>query len=194
MTSKEVTSTLRISRGTLTNYVKKGLIKTELTPTGRYVYDRESVYSLINGGVRKTYIYARVSTQKQKDDLNNQVELLKQYCFSKGIKIDGIYKDIASGISFEKRTDLFKLLDFILENKVEKIVITYKDRLSRVGFGLFKHLFEKFGCEIEVISEVGSVKLDSQEIFEEIVSLLHSYSMKLYSSRKKKTIKDLITE
>lgn len=52
----------------------------------------------------------------------------------------------------------------------------------------------QFGCEIEVISEVGSAKLDSQEIFEEIVSLLHSYSMKLYSSRKKKTIKDLITE
>lgn len=193
MTSKEVTTTLRISRGTLTNYVKRGFVKVDLTPTGRYVYDRKSVYSLINGGSRKTYIYARVSTQKQKDDLVNQIELIKQYCFSKGIKIDGIYKDIASGISFEKRTDLFKLLDFILENKVEKVVITYKDRLSRVGFGLFKHLFEKFGCEIEVISEVGSAKLDSEEIFEEIVSLLHSYSMKLYSSRKKKTIKDLIT-
>jgi predicted site-specific integrase-resolvase len=194
MTSKEVTTALRISRGTLTNYVKKGFIKADRTPTGRYVYDSKSVYSLINGGTRKTYIYARVSTPKQKEDLNNQVELIKQYCFSKGIRIDGIYKDIASGISFEKRTDLFKLLDFILENKVEKLVITYKDRLSRVGFGLFKHLFEKFGCEIEVISEVGSSKLDSQEIFEEIVSLLHSYSMKLYSSRKKKTIKDLITE
>ena len=194
MTSKEVITTLRISRGTLTNYVKKGFIKTELLPSGRYIYDSKSVYSLINGGTRKTYIYARVSTQKQKEDLNNQIELIKQYCFSKGIKVDGIYKDIASGISFEKRVDLFKLLDFVIENKVEKIIITYKDRLSRVGFGLFKHLFEKFGCEIEVISEIGSSKLDSEEIFEEIVSLLHCYSMKLYSSRKKNTIKELIKE
>jgi len=194
MTSKEVTTTLRISRATLSNYVKIGLIKADKLPTGRLVYERKSVFALINGGEKKTYIYARVSTPKQKDDLNNQIELIKQYCFSKGIKIDGIYKDIASGISFEKRDDLFKLIDFIIENKVDKIVITYKDRLSRVGFGLFKHLFMKFGCEIEVISEVGSTKLDSQEIFEEIVSLLHSYSMKLYSSRKKKTINDLISE
>lgn len=194
MTSKEVTTTLRISRGTLTNYVKKGFIKTELLPSGRYVYDSKSVYSLINGGTRKVYIYARVSTPKQKEDLNNQIELIKQYCFSKGIKIDGIYKDIASGVSFEKRADLFKLLDFIIENKVGKIIITYKDRLSRVGFGLFKHLFEKFGCEIEIISEVGSSKLDSEEIFEEIVSLLHCYSMKLYSSRKKNAIKELIKQ
>lgn len=194
MTAKEAITTLRISRGTLSNYVKRGFIKTETLPSGRFSYDSKSVYALINGGERKTYIYARVSTPKQKVDLDNQIELLKQYCFSKGIKIDGVYKDIASGISFEKRADFFRLLDFVIENKVERVVITYKDRLSRVGFGLFKHLFEKFGCEIEVISESGSVKLDSEEIFEEIISLLHSYSMKLYSSRKKKVIKELIQD
>jgi len=191
MKANEVLSTLRISRGTLCNYVKQGIIKVEKRPHGRFEYDKDSVYALINGGERKIFVYGRVSTQKQKADLETQIELLKQYCFSKGYKIDGVYKDIASGISFEKRVDFFKLLDFVIDNKVEKIIITYKDRLSRVGFGLFKHLFSKYGCEIEVISEVGSTKLDSQEIFEEIVSLLHSYSMKLYSKRKNKTIKEL---
>ena len=78
------------------------------------------------------------------------------------------------------------MLDEILANKVERVVITYKDRLSRVGFDLFLHLFRKFNCEIMVMSEVGSAKLDSQEIFEEIISLLHCYSMKLYSKRKDK--------
>jgi len=194
MKAKEVLSVLRISRATLTKLVKNGTIKTHTNSSGRYVYDSNSVYAQINGGQRKTFIYARVSTPKQKIDLENQIELLKQYCFSKGVRIDGVYKDIASGISFEKRDDFFIMLDFILENKVEKVVITYKDRLSRIGFGLFSHLFKKFGCEIEVMSESGSTKLDSQEIFEEIVSLLHSYSMKLYSSRKKKTIQELITE
>ena len=76
------------------------------------------------------------------------------------------------------------MLDDILANKVERVVITYKDRLSRVGFDLFLHLFRKFNCEIVVMSEVGSAKLDSQEIFEEIISLLYCYSMKLYSKRK----------
>ena len=81
------------------------------------------------------------------------------------------------------------MLDGIINNKVERVVITYKDRLSRMGFDLFFHLFKKYNCEIVVMSEVGSAKLDSQEIFEEIVSLLHCYSMKLYSKRKMQKIK-----
>lgn len=194
MTSKEVLETLRISRGTLTKYVKIGLIRTEERPFGRYNYNKEDVYKIINKSDRKTFIYARVSTPAQKSQLDNQIEMIKSYCFSKGIKIDGIYSDVASGISYDKRKSFFGMLDLVLENKVEKIIITYKDRLSRIGFNLFVNLFKKFGCEIEVISEVGSKKLDSEEIFEEIVSLLHCYSMKMYNSRKKPIIKDLIKE
>lgn len=194
MTSKEVLETLRISRGTLTKYVKIGLIRTEERPFGRYNYNKEDVYKIINKSDRKTFVYARVSTPAQKSQLDNQIEMIKSYCFSKGIKIDGVYSDVASGISYDKRKSFFEMLDLILENKVEKIIITYKDRLSRIGFNLFVNLFKKFGCEIEVISEVGSKKLDSEEIFEEIVSLLHCYSMKMYNSRKKPIIKDLIKE
>jgi predicted site-specific integrase-resolvase len=194
MTSKEVLETLRISRGTLTKYVKIGLIRTEERPFGRYNYNKEDVYKIINKSDRKTFVYARVSTPAQKSQLDNQIEMIKSYCFSKGIKIDGVYSDVASGISYDKRKSFFEMLDLILENKVEKIIITYKDRLSRIGFNLFVNLFKKFGCEIEVISEVGSKKLDSEEIFEEIVSLLHCYSMKMYNSSKKPVIKDLIKE
>ena len=80
----------------------------------------------------------------------------------------------------------------ILEGKVERVVIAYKDRLSRVGFELFKHLFRKFNTEIVVVSEVGDEKLDSQEIIEEIISLLHCYSMKFYSKRKIQKIRKLL--
>ena len=194
MKSKEVLELLQITRPTLTKYVKEGIIKTTTLPNGRYEYDTESVYAFLNKDVkRKTYIYARVSTPKQKPDLNNQIELLKQFCFTNGYTISGIYLDIASGISFDKRKDFFKMLDEIIDNKVERVVITYKDRLSRVGFDLFFHLFKKYNCEIVVMSEVGSEKLDSQEIFEEIVSLLHCYSMKLYSKRKVQKIKKVLT-
>ena len=164
MNSAEVLRVLRITRQTLTKYVKNG-----------------------------TIIYARVSTSKQKPDLENQIALLKQFCFANGYVISGIYSDVASGISFEKRNDFFKLLDDVIDNKVERVVITYKDRLSRVGFDLFYHLFRKYNCEIVVMSEVGSEKLDSQEISEEIVSLLHCYSMKLYSKRKIQKVKDVLT-
>ena len=134
-----------------------------------------------------------MSTSKQKPDLNNQIELLKQFCFTNGYTISGIYSDIASGISFEKRNDFFKMLDDIIDNEVERVVITYKDRLSRIGFDLFYHLFQKYNCEIVIMSEVGSEKLDRQEIFEEIVSLLHCYSMKFYSKRKIQKVKEVLT-
>lgn len=185
--------TLNISRSTLFNYKRDGKIGYLVKANGQYDYSDEDVYKLMSGDIeRMNIIYSRVSTNKQKNDLINQENMLKQYCFNQGLKLHRSYKDIASGISFDKRTGFFELLDLVLEYKVEKVIITYKDRLSRVGFELFKTLFVKFGTEIIVVSELGSEKLDSEEIFEEIVSLLHCYSMKLYSNRKKETINELI--
>lgn len=192
MKAKEVLSLLRITRPTLTRYCQNGKIKYSVNPNGFYEYDNQSVYALLNRDVkRKTVIYARVSTAKQKNDLLNQVELLKNYCFQNGIQLNAVYKDTASGISFEKRKEFFELLDEIIAFKIDKVIVTYKDRLSRVGFELFVNLFQRFGTEIVVISEIGSEKLDSTEIFEEIVSLLHCYSMKLYSNRRKKVVEEI---
>lgn len=195
MTAQEVLRILQITRPTLSRYVKEKKITVTVKGNGRYDYDADSVYKMLNKDIeRKTYVYARVSTSKQRADLDNQIQLLKTFCFQNGYVINGIFSDIASGISFEKRKDFFLMLDDILAGKVNKVIITYKDRLSRVGFGLFVYLFKKFGCEIIVMSEIGSEKLDSQEIFEEIISLLHCYSMKLYSSRKVKRIKEVLEE
>jgi len=164
-------------------------------PNGFYDYDKQSVMALFNAGIPlNTYIYARVSTTKQKADLDNQIELLKRFCFERGYSISEVFSDIASGVSFDKRKDFFKMLDKIIEGRCERVVVAYKDRLSRIGFGLIKHLFGRFNCEIVVMSEVGSKKLDSEEIFEEIVSLLHCYSMKLYSKRKIPKIKEVIAD
>lgn len=193
MKTSEVMRVLRISRPTVYNYRIQGKLKASILPNGHWNYEKESVYKLLNDNVpRKTYVYARVSTYKQKQDLENQINLLKQWCVSSGIQLHGIYSDIASGISFEKRNEFFNLLDDVLDNKVEKVIITYKDRLSRVGFELFYHLFKRFGTEIIVISEVGNEKLDSEEVMEEIISLLHCFAMKMYSKRKKPIIEALI--
>lgn len=82
---------------------------------------------------RNTVIYDRVSTLKQKKDLENQVELLKKFCFQNGWQVHAVYQDTASGISFEKRKDFFEMLDEILSNCIDKVVVSYKDRLSRFG-------------------------------------------------------------
>ncbi len=188
MKAKEVLTLLKIHRNTLSKYVKLGIVKKTDTVNGRYNYDEESVYKFLNKDVdRKVYLYARVSTLKQKKDLENQILLLKTYCFNRGIKINGIFSDIASGIDYSNRKNFFILLDDILKNKVKTVVISSKDRLSRVGFSLLEELFKKFGTEIEIIDCETNIKTDSDEIFEEIISLLHCYSMKFYSNRKLKS-------
>lgn len=81
MKAQKVLKLLQIQ--TLTKYVKDGILEVEVLGNGRYNYVDESVYKFLNKDI-KTVIYARVSTQK--NDLSNQVELLKTYCFSNGIK------------------------------------------------------------------------------------------------------------
>ena len=130
-------------------------------------------------------IYARVSTYKQKQDLQNQIDNLKKFALAKGYTISGIYQDIASGISFKNRKGFLKLLPLVLDGEVKQIVITHKDRLARVGFDLFKYLFDYYDTKIIVMSDLLDEKNDEQELFSEIIELLHCFSMKMYSNHKK---------
>lgn len=185
---------LQISRSTLLRWRKEGILKATKLPSGQYDWDANSVFKILNKGeVRGVYLYARVSTPKQKQDLENQIENLQSFAMKNGYQVKGLYKDIASGISFERRKEFFELLDLVIDGKVSKVIITYKDRLSRVGFDLFKHLFAKYHTEIIVMSELNDKKTDQQEIFEEIISLLHAFSMRMYLSRRKK-IKEALEE
>ncbi|MBN1801105.1 MAG: IS607 family transposase, partial [Candidatus Lokiarchaeota archaeon] len=149
-----------------------------------YDYDEHSVYNFMNKDIpRNQVIYARVSTRKQKKDLENQVHMLKQYCFQNGIALNNVYKDIASGMKLD-RPNLLELLKEIMSYKIEVVIISHKDRLSRIGFNLFEHLFREFGTRIIVINELESISTE-QDIFQEIISLLHCYALSMYSRRRK---------
>ena len=190
MKAREVMEILRISRSTLRNLRKEGVLKAEKLPNGHYDFDPESVYKYLleksgKPAERKIVIYARVSTPKQKQDLVNQIEVAKNFCIARGWKIDGIYKDIASALNFDKRKDFQLLLNEILSYRIAKVVITFKDRLTRTGFNFFENLFRRYGTEIVIINNYTSEKNDTEEIIEEIITLLHSYSMKFYSNRRK---------
>jgi putative resolvase len=188
MKAKEVLEITKISREHLSRLVKKGVIKAQRLENNHLNYDKESVFKYIGKETDKlNVIYGRVSTSKQKSDLLNQVENLEQFCFANGYKVHRTFKDIASGISFEKRKELFELLDLIIDGQISRVFITYKDRLSRVGFGLFKHLFLKFGTEIVVINESNNEKLDSEDIIE----MLKFFDI---SKRKLNKIKSVLSE
>ena len=192
MKAREVMEILRISRSTLRNLRKEGILKARRLPNGHYDFD--PVEKSGKPAERKTVIYARVLTSKQKHDLVNQIEVAKNFCIARGWKIDGIYKDIASALNFDKRKDFQLLLNEILSYRVAKVVITFKDRLTSTGFNFFENLFKRYGTEIVVINDYTSEKNDTEEIIEEIITLLHSYSMKFYSNRRKirKVLKDAL--
>ena len=194
MKAHEVMKILQISRSTLLRWRKDGILKANKLPSGQYDWDEDSVYALINKGEKRgVYLYARVSTPKQKHDLENQMENLQNFAMKQGYAVAGAFRDIASGISFEKRKEFFELLDLVIAGKVSTVIITYKDRLSRVGFDLFKYLFAKYHVDIVVMSDLKDKKTDQQEIFEEIISLLHAFSMRMDSGRRKK-IKEALAD
>ena len=185
---------LNVTRPTLCRYVKTGLVKYKELPNGFYDYDEESVYKLLNKNLeRRNVIYSRVSTAKQKKDLENQKKLLESYCLKNGIKISDVYSDIGSGINFERK-EFRRLVNDVVNHRVSKIYITYKDRLSRISFDMFKNLFENFNCEIVVLNDVDDSKLIEKEIFNEIISLIHCFAMRVYSSRRQKKLKCLETD
>lgn len=194
MKAKEVLKILNITRPTLTKYVKTNKIKVKRLINGMYDYDEDSVFKCANiTQERSTVIYARVSTQKQKNDLQNQISNLQNYAMANGYKITKTYKDIASGLSYD-RGEFMTLLNDVIERKVKHVFITNKDRLTRVSFDMWKNLFKQFNCELKVINETDNENdNEDKEIFNDIISLLHCFAMKMYSSRRKKKI-NLIKE
>ena len=180
MKSNEVLSMLGISRVTLCRYVKLGKIRVVELPNGYYSYNKEDVYKL--DVKRKKVIYARVSTSKQKKELENQIENITAYVNKNGYGIDEIYSDIASGMNLDRK-EFTKLLSAVMANEIDEVFISYKDRLTRLDFDLVSSLFSQYGTKINVIN---SSKKDSaeEELFEDLMSVIHNFSMKAYLKRR----------
>lgn len=192
MKAKEVMEVLQISRQTLYRWRRDGVLPATELSSGRYDYNDESVYAILNKDVpRGVYLYARVSTPKQKADLKNQMQDLKSFAIANGYVVAGAFQDVASGISFEKRQEFFKLLDLVINHKVSKVIITHKDRLSRVGFEMFKQLFKAYHADIIVLSGIADDETNQDEIAIEVETLLNSFGIKLYSTRRKQ-LKELL--
>lgn len=190
MKFKEVQKILRLTRGTICNYVKQGKIRAERINPKLLNYNDDDVYKLAGiETIRKVVIYGRVSTYKQKKDLENQIEILKDFANKNGMMVDKIYSDIASGMTFERQN--FKEMMFdVFEHKIKTIIISNKDRFSRVSFDMWNDVFKSFNCEIIVMNNViNNNDNDEKEIFEDIISLLHCFAMRMYSKRRKNKLK-----
>ncbi|ADX86347.1 IS607 family transposase [Saccharolobus islandicus] len=177
---KEVCQRLGISYATLREYVKKGYIKPVILQSGKWRFREEDIEKLM--GIvrkRKVILYARVSSNTQKDDLVNQVKYLQEQVKD----YDQVITDVGSGLNM-KRKGFLKLLRMILNNEVSKVVIAYPDRLVRFGFEIIEEVCKAHNCEIVVLNRED--KTPEQELIEDLISILVSFSEKLYGMRSHK--------
>jgi predicted site-specific integrase-resolvase len=178
--SKEFKKILGLSNQALYERRKKGQLKFKIVNKVYFYWLEENIETDTN---RYNVIYCRVSNTKQKDDLDKQEQVLKEYAISNGYKVDYIFKDIASGMN-ESRKDLNELIRLVVENKVNKVFISYKDRLTRFGYNYFEYIFKMFGTEIEVVNLTKEEDFQT-ELTQDLISIIHHFSMKMYSNRRK---------
>lgn len=192
--SKTVTQILGVTAQTLRNWDKEGKLKPSYVKSNGYrYYSEDSILSYTQERKTKKNLnvigYARVSSKKQSDDLERQVNNLKKYLDSKYSDYE-IITDIGSGINYTK-PGLKKLIEKINKKEVDLIVVLYKDRLLRFGFELVEYFAELNNVKIEVLDKID--KNQDQELVEDLVQIITVFSCKIQGKRKNKT-KELIDE
>lgn len=120
----------------------------------------------------------------KKKDLEKQTQHLYDFAIANGYAIKEQITDVKSGMSFNERKGFIKLLKKVTNYEVKNVIIENKDRLVRFGFELVKMLFEKYGTNIIILSDEPN-KTYEQELTEDLISIIHYYSMKSYSHRRK---------
>lgn len=175
---------LGLHPNTLRRYADEGKIKSIKNPAGQRLYD---IQSYITGDSIRTptICYCRVSSSKQRDDLDRQI------AYMQSLYPDAeIIKDIGSGLNF-KRKGLRSLLDRLLQGNKFILVVACRDRLARFGFELVQYMVEQNGGQIVVLDK--TVHCPQSELTQDLLSILHVFSCRMHGLRKysKKIKEDL---
>ena len=172
--TRKAVALLGVHPSTLRRWANDGRIEPILSPGGRRLYN---VDAFLREEVGVAVVcYARVSRYAQKDDLRGQVALLR----SRYPQAE-VVKDIGGGLNW-KRKGLVALLERLHSGEKLCIVVAHRDRLARFGFELIEWLAKQNGGEVVVLDE--SSCSPEQELREDILSILHTFSCRLYGLRK----------
>jgi predicted site-specific integrase-resolvase len=176
-----------VAKSTLRRWDEDGTLVAKRTENGHRRYDLSEVkpHPLNTPPKldRKTIAYARVSSNDQKDDLLRQAQILELYCAKQGWIFEAI-TDLGSGMNYKKK-GLKALLDAILDNKVERLVVTHKDRSLRFGTELVFMLCEARSVEVVIIHQGEELSFE-QELAQDVLEIITVFSARLYGSRSKK--------
>lgn len=150
ITLRQVSKKLGVARKTLRRWDATGRLRAIRMPNGYRMY-RESDINEILGDkeeseteVLPVAVYCRVSSndQKQKGDLERQKGRVLDYCVKQGYKVHKVFEEVSSGMN-DNRTKLKALFKLVTEHKINRVVVEYKDRLTRFNFGFLDDFFQE---------------------------------------------------
>jgi len=124
----------------------------------------------------RTCVYARVSNQSRKKEIQYQINRIVEFANAQGISIDKIYKEVASGMN-DNRLQLWKMID----SNPTTIIVENKDRLTRFGFNYLEKILKKQGCKIVVMNRDYE---DEKDLLQDFISIITSFCCRLYGLRR----------
>ncbi|WP_069473024.1 IS607 family transposase [Candidatus Marithrix sp. Canyon 246] len=174
---------------TLQKLDRLGKFKAHRTATNRRYYTHNQYLEYMgiakNNTKKKFIVYYRVSSASQKNDMQSQRQAIEIFCTARGLAIDEWFYDIGSGLNY-KRKKFLKLMDLVEAGEVSTLIIAHKDRLVRFGFEWFQYFCEKHGTEIVIMNQ--ETLSPEQEMTQDLISIIHTFSCRLYGLRKYKKI------
>lgn len=184
-----------LSKHTVRRWEKEGKIKPSRTLTNQRYFtdlDVQQVLRLpLKDKTKRSIIYCRVSSPNQKDDLDGQVQAMLNFANGRGIAPTEVIREIGGGMNMS-RPKFLGIIFGIINGEIGILVVAHKDRLARFGFDLIENLANNYGCEV-IIANQESLS-PQQEIIEDLMAIIHTFSCRLYGLRKYKSKKDLLDD
>ncbi len=157
----QVAKMLSVTPTTLRNWEKVGKVKFDRTPTNIRFLPRNKLIDLLDdqglyyndsNSQQKDVIYARVSTQDQKKqgDLDSQVSFIVTEV--KDLQHVVVLSEVGSGLN-DKRKELQHLIKLVMNNEVNRVFVTDKDKLAQVGFHYLETVFNAKCVEVVVVKQ-----------------------------------------
>ena len=191
----EVASFLGITPRAVQLKDMRGELPFEHTDTGRRILSRDSLLAYLDKcnmlyddeeAGRRDLVYARVSSQDQKShgDLDRQALFLVEH-EGKDMRNPLILEECGSGMD-ARRPKLQQLIKMVMRNEIRNVYVTHEDRLARFGFEYLETAFAEHGTNIIAVRDESQDKAVQEELVEDMMSLIASFSGKLYGLRSRR--------
>lgn len=185
----EAADLLALNKDVVRDMADAGKIPYVKTPGGHRRFRLSDIHEMM--GIadtsikeRKVAVYCRVSSheQKTKGDLDRQKGRLLEHCVGQKYEVGHVIADVGSGMS-SGRAGLKSLIEKVIDGEVSVVIVEHRDRLTRFQFPIFERFFGSYGTEIEVLSSIVEDKSYEQELADDLISIIASFSGKLYGRR-----------